>query len=111
MCRWSKAKRKSRESTYSTMTRFAMKENDTVLSYWKRMSEEREMVPVAKLARGILGLAASSASVERLFSHAGHVLGKKRWSLSTRLMSKQVMLRMWEKQGLVTTEDLRAAWS
>ncbi|KAJ9112258.1 hypothetical protein QFC22_006342 [Naganishia vaughanmartiniae] len=93
----------------STMTRFAMKENETVLGYWKRMSEEQQMLPLARLSRDILGLAASSASVERLFSHAGHVLGRKRGSLSTRQLSKQVMLRMWELQGLVATEDFRSS--
>ncbi|KAJ9111765.1 hypothetical protein QFC22_006424 [Naganishia vaughanmartiniae] len=56
----------------STMTRFAMKENDTVLGYWKRMSKERELWPLARFSKDVLGLAASSASVERLFSHAGH---------------------------------------
>ncbi|KAJ9120568.1 hypothetical protein QFC24_005253 [Naganishia onofrii] len=93
----------------STMTRFAMIENETVLGYWKRMSKEQEMLPLARLAKDILGLAASSASVERLFSHAGHVLGRKRGSLSTRKLSKQVMLRMWELQGLLVTEDLRSS--
>jgi hypothetical protein len=92
----------------STMTRFATNEDESVLAYWQRMSQEYEMEPFARMAADILGLAASSASVERLFSHAGHVLGRRRGSLSTRLLSKQVMLRMWEKQGFLTTEDLRA---
>ncbi|KAJ9101271.1 hypothetical protein QFC21_003490 [Naganishia friedmannii] len=57
----------------------------------------------------LLGMASSTASVERLFSHAGHVLGRKRWSLSAKLLSKQVMLRMWDLMGLLTGDELVAA--
>ncbi|KAJ9112260.1 hypothetical protein QFC22_006344 [Naganishia vaughanmartiniae] len=67
---------------------FLAYEDEPVLDYWKRMSKVKEMRPLALVARDILGLASSSASVERLFSHAGHVLGKKRGSLSARLLAK-----------------------
>jgi hypothetical protein len=70
------------------------------------MSMEREMLPLALAARDVLGLASSSASVERLFSHAGHVLGKKRGALSAKQLAKQTMLRIWELQGFLTAEDL-----
>ncbi|KAJ9122411.1 hypothetical protein QFC22_001834 [Naganishia vaughanmartiniae] len=78
----------------SNLKRFETTENESVLDYWKRMSALPEMRPLAMVASDILGLASSSASVERLFSQAGFVLGKKRGSLSARLLTKQVMLRM-----------------
>ncbi|KAJ9116497.1 hypothetical protein QFC22_004939 [Naganishia vaughanmartiniae] len=92
----------------SSDARYATIPGEFILSYWKRMSEEKELRPLAMLVREVLGLASSSASAERLFSHAGHVLGKKRGSLSARLLAKQTMLRMWEMQGLMTTADMRA---
>lgn len=90
----------------SDMKRFETTENESVLDYWKRMAAFPEMRPLAMVARDVLGLASSSASVERLFSHAGFVLGKKRGSLSARLLAKQVMLRMWEDQGFMTADDI-----
>lgn len=90
----------------SDARRFDTKLNEPVLVYWKRMSMEREMLPLALAARDILGLASSSASVERLFSHAGHVLGKKRGALSAKQLAKQTMLRIWELQGFLTADDL-----
>lgn len=90
----------------SDVKRYATKPNEPPLKYWKRMSEETEMRPLAMVAKDVLGLAGSSATVEILFSHAGHVLGKRRGSLSARLLSKQTMLRMWEMQVLLAAEDL-----
>jgi hypothetical protein len=90
----------------SDMERFKMKEHEAVLDYWKRMSEEKEMKPLAMVARDVLGLASSSSSVERLFSHAGHVLGRKRGSLSAKKLVKQCSLRMWEGQGFFKSWDI-----
>ncbi|KAJ9095036.1 hypothetical protein QFC21_005829 [Naganishia friedmannii] len=90
----------------SEMKRFETLENESVLGYWKRMAEHKEMRPLAMVAKDILGLASSSASVERLFSQAGFVLGNKRGSLSAKFLSKQVMLRMWEGQGIMTADDM-----
>jgi hypothetical protein len=44
--------------------------NETLLQYWARHDKTTQMRPLAKVARDILGLAGSSASVERLFSAA-----------------------------------------
>ncbi|KAJ9095956.1 hypothetical protein QFC21_005318 [Naganishia friedmannii] len=87
-------------------SRFATYSGERVLNYWKRMAQETDIIPLFCAATDILGMASSSASVERLFSHAEHVLGKKRGSLSARLLAKHVMLRMWEKQGFLTMDDL-----
>ena len=89
----------------SDLKRFETVENESVLAYWNRMRQHDDIYPLCLVARDVLGLASSTASVERLFSHAGHVLGKKRGSLSARLLAKQLMLRMWEMQGLVSMDD------
>jgi hypothetical protein len=60
-------------------------------------------MPIGSAARDVLGLASSSSSVERLFSHAGHVLGKKRGSLSARKLVKQCSLEMWDGQGFFSS--------
>jgi hypothetical protein len=88
------------------MIRFATIKDEPVMAYWKRMSAQKEMSALAWTARDLLGLASSSTSMERLFSHAGHVLGKRRGSLSARLLAKQTMLRMYEMMGFLTAEDL-----
>jgi hypothetical protein len=90
----------------SDSKRFAMAENEPVLVYWKRMADVKELRPLALAARDILGLASSSASVERLFSQSGFVLGRKRGSMSARMLTKQTSLRVWEQQGFLTTADL-----
>jgi hypothetical protein len=86
--------------------RFATLPNEPVLSYWLRMSREPELLPLALAAQDILGLASSSASVERVFSQSGYVLGKKRGSLSARMLAKQTSLRVWEQQGILSVDDL-----
>ncbi|KAJ9109152.1 hypothetical protein QFC21_000480 [Naganishia friedmannii] len=93
----------------SEVPRYATFDGETPLAYWKRMSEYKEKKPLADLAKDLLGMASSTASVERLFSHAGHVLGKRRGSLSARLLAKQVMLRMWYLQGFLTGDELESA--
>ncbi|KAJ9117620.1 hypothetical protein QFC22_004470 [Naganishia vaughanmartiniae] len=93
----------------SAESRYATFDGELPLAYWKRMAQYAEMLPLAYVARDVLGLASSSASVERLFSQAGHVLGKKRGSLSARLLAKQVMLRNWDIQGFLTPDDLGQA--
>ncbi|KAJ9095035.1 hypothetical protein QFC21_005828 [Naganishia friedmannii] len=75
---------------------------------WSNLEVEGP-VAVSKKFFCLLGMASSTASVERLFSHAGHVLGRKRGSLSAKLLSKQVMLRMWDLMGLLTGDELVAA--
>ncbi|KAJ9094028.1 hypothetical protein QFC21_006128 [Naganishia friedmannii] len=86
--------------------RYATFTGEPMLVYWKRMLQYQEMWPMAMAARDVLGMASSSASVERLFSHAGHVLDGKRGSLSAKLLAKQTMLPMWDMQGFMTLDDL-----
>lgn len=57
--------------------RFLENEKESVLQYWKRMSKISDLQPLARVARDLLGMAASSTSVERLFSQAGLMVTKK----------------------------------
>lgn len=91
----------------SDAQRFRLNANETVLQYWKRMSAEKELKPLAMLAKDVLGLAASSTSVERLFSQSGFVLGRRRGALSAESLIKQTSLRMWRSHELYGIEDIQ----
>ena len=56
------------------------------LSFWKQFESRFKML--ADLAKKYLGVPASSAAVERMFSISGHVLSAKRANMSTRLFFK-----------------------
>lgn len=71
------------------------------------MSAEKELKPLAMLAKDVLGLAASSTSVERLFSQSGFVLGRRRGALSAESLIKQTSLRMWRSHELYGIEDIQ----
>jgi hypothetical protein len=64
------------------------------LDFWK-MHEEKYK-PLAQLAKIYLGVPASSASVERIFSISGHILSSKRASMSVRLFANLVFLKLNE---------------
>lgn len=78
--------------------KFLENENESVLQYWKRMDRIPQLKPLAKLARDILGVPASSTSVERLFSQAG-LLATKRRNLSPRMQVKQTCLKVWSRES------------
>ena len=50
---------------------------DTLL-FWKLYHKSHSFVNLAKLAQKVLGVPATSADVERMFSLSGHILGPKR---------------------------------
>jgi hypothetical protein len=74
---------------------------EDILHFWRRHSQmEKSLGPLCSLVRDILGVATSSASVERLFSEAGNVFGHKRGSLSAQALRVQTSVRLWRKQGI-----------
>ena len=68
--------------------------NTCPLLFWKL--HEARFKPLADLAKKYLGVPASSAAVERMFSISGHVLSSKRAKMSSRLFSKLVFLKLNE---------------
>lgn len=79
--------------------RFEAEDGEDILPYWKRQHKNPSMEPLSQVARDVLGLAASTVEVERLFSQGGFVFGLRRGSLSPRMLVKQVSLVMWRMQG------------
>lgn len=64
------------------------------------------MKPLGRVARDILGMASSSAGVERLFSKAGNVADGKR-NLGPEMLLKQVCVKTWTSdQGFLTLKDI-----
>lgn len=79
--------------------RFEAEQNEKVLIYWRRQHNNPLLRPLARVARDVLGMAPSTTSVERLFSQSGFVFGKRRGSLSPRMLVKQTSLKVWRSQG------------
>ncbi len=65
------------------------------LEFWK--VNEQKFKPLAMLANKYLGIPASSAAVERIFSISGHILSSKRSRMSVRLFSLLVFLKLNEQ--------------
>ena len=65
-----------------------------VLAFWKVHSTRWPLL--AKLAQRVLGVPASSAMCERMFSIAGHILSPKRRRTGIRLFEKLVFLKLNE---------------
>ena len=60
-----------------------------ILNYWSHKSNI-----IGPIVRTVLSTSSTSASVERLFSHAGNLLTKKRNSLSNDVLSNILMLNL-----------------
>jgi hypothetical protein len=69
-------------------------ENIDTLSFWKTF--QSQLVDLANLAKQYLGVPASSAGVERMFSIAGHIFSVKRRRMGTQLFSELVFLKLNE---------------
>jgi hypothetical protein len=67
--------------------------------YWRRHARKTLIAPLAQVVKDVFGMAASTTSVERLFSQSGFVFGKRRGSLSPRMLVKQTSLKLWRLQG------------
>ena len=68
--------------------------NGCPLLFWK--ANENKFRILSEMARKYLGVPASSASVERMFSIAGHILSCKRRKMSTKLFCHLVFLKLNE---------------
>ncbi len=65
------------------------------VEFWK--VNEQKFKPLAMLAKKYLGIPASSAAVERIFSISGHILSIKRRRMSVRWFSLLVFLKLNEQ--------------
>jgi hypothetical protein len=75
--------------------------DETTTKYWARLNKgNKDLQPLALLSRDLFGLAVSSACVERLFSDAGNVDGRKRGSLLASSLTAQTSVRVWARQGI-----------
>lgn len=73
--------------------------NETLLEYWTRHHKTWQMRPLARVARDVLGLAGSSASVERLFSQSGLMTSNRRARLLPERVIHQTSLKVWGREG------------
>ena len=64
------------------------------LVFWK--AHEVKFKAIAEIARKYLGVPASSAAVERIFSISGHILSTKRSKMSVKLFKNLVFLKLNE---------------
>ena len=69
---------------------------DTLL-FWKLYHKSHSFVNLAKLAQKVLGVPATSADVERMFSLSGHILGPKRRTTGVSLYEDLVYLKLNEQ--------------
>jgi len=71
-------------------------EYSDALLFWKTHHQSPSFVNMAKLAKKMLGVPATSASVERMFSLSGHILGPKRRTTGVQLYEDLVYLKLNE---------------
>lgn len=89
--------------------RTSLKRGEHILAYWKRQSDRNvRMRPLAKVAREVLSLSASSTHVERLFSQSGHTLGIRRGALHADMLLRQTSLKMWDSIGHFNVKEMEA---
>lgn len=70
------------------------------------MHKNRRLQPLARVAKYLLAIPASSTCVERLFSQSGNTLGHKRKSMQPEMVLKQTALKIWGDQGFSTLRDV-----
>jgi hypothetical protein len=66
------------------------------LLFWKTNHKSPRLENLAKLAKKLLGVPATSAEVERMFSLSGHILGPKRRTTGVQLFEDLVYLKLNE---------------
>jgi hypothetical protein len=84
------------ETTIRDYLRSAARTDLPALEFWKK--EERSFPYLAKIAKTYLGIQASSAAVERMFSISGHIFSLKRRRLGEVMFSDLVYLKLNENK-------------
>lgn len=69
--------------------------DDTVLSWWTKWSINYPQLSL--LARSLLGVPASSATSERIFSASGRILEERRQNLKERAVDDMLLLRNFRR--------------
>ncbi|KAF5359897.1 hypothetical protein D9757_015143 [Collybiopsis confluens] len=86
--------------------------NDEPLDYWSRLTAKKgsaTVTPVqalACMALDFLSAPATSTDVERLFSHAGLVVSKRRYNLTPDSIRQSVVLGNWLACGVVPYAEI-----
>lgn len=65
--------------------------NLDLMQYWQQ--NERELPRLARFAKRVLSVPASSTPSERLFSHTGDAINEKRTSMSPDTLSDLMLIR------------------
>ena len=73
---------------------FKISKDVSVLTYWREKQPRWERL--AKIAKKVLGVPASSSGVERMFSIAGHIFSCKRRRMKAKLFEKLVFCKLNE---------------
>ena len=73
---------------------FPLSKEVSVLAFWREKQHRWEAL--AKVAKKVLGVPASSSAVERMFSIAGHIFSSKRRRMRQILFSNLVYLKLNE---------------
>lgn len=72
-----------------------IKTDEALLQHWHNHTEE--FPGLSRMARDFFSPGVSSASIERRFSVAGHILNKRRSKLSSSNLEKLILLNDWQK--------------
>jgi hypothetical protein len=71
------------------------KRSTDCLTFWKMYSDQ--LNDLSNIAKQYLGVQASSAGVERMFSISGHIFSSKRRRMGSKLFSELVFLKLNEQ--------------
>lgn len=92
-----------------TLPRQQSAKRELILVYWRRqILTNRRLTPLARVAKDILGIPASSTSIERCFSVSGNTLADKRKSMKPEMVLKQTSQKIWGDQGFSTLKDFES---
>lgn len=75
--------------------------NESVLGYWRRQSERRDLHVLALVAKDVLGLATSVSGVDRLGSTFNTLTAKGNVSLTYSVAAEQSCLKAWLRENMV----------